>query len=83
MNNKETTSNIQVAIKVRPMLSWEWEKKQFETIKIEDNLIIAFDPIDLLFQKEGRSKLDVYHRSREQKYAFDRVFTEEPIDLVY
>lgn len=27
--------------------------------------------------------LDVYHRSREQKYAFDNVFTTEPIQTVY
>ena len=35
-------------------------------------MIIINDPIDEQFRKEGKNKLDVYHRSREQKYAFDR-----------
>ena len=27
--------------------------------------------------------LEVYHRSREQKFAFDNVFTNEPITQMY
>ena len=40
-------SNIQVAIKIRPMLQKEIQKKYFETMKVEDNIIVVFDPVDL------------------------------------
>jgi kinesin family protein 18/19 len=35
------------------------------------------------YEIENKNMLDVYHRSREQKYAFDHVFTDHPIDFVY
>ena len=50
---------------------------------MEDNLIIAFDPVDLQFEMEGKNKLDVYHRSRNQKYVFDHVYTQEPTRQIY
>jgi len=40
------------------------QKKCFATLKVEDNLIVAFDPIDLQFEMEGKNKMDVLHRSR-------------------
>lgn len=56
--------NIKVAIWVRPMLPRELQKKQFDTLKVEDNLIIAIDPIDIHFEMEGKNKMDVLHWSR-------------------
>ena len=52
MENEE--SNIQVAIRVRPVLIKEQAKKHFETIRVEDNLIIAFDPVDIKLEQERK-----------------------------
>ncbi len=37
---KSSKSNIQVAIKIRPMLEKEIKKNEFETIKVDNNLIV-------------------------------------------
>jgi hypothetical protein len=29
------------------------------------------------YQAENKKMLDVYHRSKEQRYAFDKIFREE------
>lgn len=76
-------STILVAIKVRPMLERELQSGEFETVRVEDNLIIVFDPVDLELDKQNKAVLELYHRSREQRYAFDHVFTKEPIDRIY
>ena len=83
--NRETEerSSIQVAIKVRPMLDREMKEGEFETIRAEDNLIIVFDPMDLELDKQNRQVLEIYHRSREQRYAFDNVFTKESSEKMY
>ena len=65
-------SNIHVVVRLRPLVTRETSKKDESTIKTQGNMIIINDPIDEQFRKEGKNKLDVYHRSREQKYAFDR-----------
>ena len=82
-SKKSNKSNIQVAIKVRPLLEKEKQNKEFEILKVDKNLIVAFDPVDIKYEMENKNMLDIYHRSREKKYAFDHVFTTEPIDLVY
>lgn len=77
----EETENIQVAIRIRPMLPKEAQKKMTETLKVEDNLVVVYDPVD--GKQEGRQRMDVYHRSREQCYAFDHIFTHHDIEEIY
>ena len=66
LEGENEESNILVAIRVRPLLPKEQLKKHFETLRVEDNLIIAFDPVDIKMEQERKQKLDIYHRSREQ-----------------
>ena len=80
---KQEDSNIHVVIRVRPLVEKEITKNDKRTILIDNNLIIAVDPIDEKFREEGKNKLDIYHRSREQKYAFDRVYTHETADDMF
>jgi kinesin family protein 18/19 len=42
---------------------------------------IIFDPKDS--EAENSRKLDLIHRSREQKYAFDKVYTTQDIKTIY
>lgn len=79
----EETINIQVAIRVRPLLERELSVSEFAIVRVEDNLIVVFDPIDIEFDKQNKQMLEVFHRSREQKYAFDNVFTCESVDRMY
>lgn len=58
---QESESNIQVAIRVRPMLQKEHLKKLKETVKVEQNQVVVFDPIDLKMEQEGKQKMDVIH----------------------
>ena len=37
---KNSSSNIQVAIRVRPMLEKETGNEEFEIVRIEDNLVV-------------------------------------------
>lgn len=67
-------SNIQVAIRIRPLLDKEIKRKDFEVTVVEDNLIRIFDPVDVKFENENKTKIDLYHRSREQRFTFDNVF---------
>ena len=41
MNSKDSRSNIQVAIKIRPLLSKELNNNEFETVKVDKNLIVG------------------------------------------
>lgn len=72
-----------MAIRIRPMLPKEYQKKLSETVKVEDNLVIVFDPVDNKMEQERKQKMDVYHRSREQCYAFDHIFTHHDIEEIY
>lgn len=35
---------------------------------------IILDPIEREFEQENKKMLEVYHRSKEQRYAFDRIY---------
>lgn len=35
------------------------------------------------YEAENKKMLEVYHRSKEQRYAFDKVFREESQDDVF
>lgn len=32
------------------------------------------DPVEIEFANENKKMLDVYHRSKEQQYSFDKIF---------
>lgn len=76
-------TNIHVVIRVRPLIHKETSKNEDSTIRTQGNVIVIIDPVDEQFRKEGRNKLDVYHRSREQQYAFDRVYSKEPTTEIF
>lgn len=48
MTDKEE-SNIQVVIRVRPISEKEKRNQDYDIIRIEDNLIIILDPIEMEF----------------------------------
>ena len=78
-----TDYNILVAIRVRPLVPKEESLGDYSIVRAEDNLIVVFDPIEQEFEFQKKQMLDVYHRSREQKYAFDKVFTTQPPDNIF
>ena len=79
----EVKSNIQVAVRIRPLIEKEVQNNEFEITRIEDNLIVIFDPVDIEFDKQNKQMIELYHRSREQKYVFDNIFTSESIEQIY
>lgn len=78
MNKK---SNLNVAIRVRPLIEKETKKNEFEIITVQDQVIFAEDPVDKKY--ENKIKLDVYHRSREKQYKFDNVYTTHSINQIF
>ena len=76
-------TNIKVAVKVRPLSEKEKLGGEFEVVRIDQNEISIYDPIDVGFQNQNKQMLDVLHRSREQKFAYDHIFTSEPHATVY
>ena len=70
-------SNVIVAVRVRPMNPKEIANEDLDVARVEDNLIVILDPVQMEYQAENRKMLDVYHRSKEQRYAFDQIFREE------
>ncbi len=41
------------------------------------------DPVEMEFEAEHKKMLDVYHRSKEQRYTFDRVFKDESQEDIF
>jgi hypothetical protein len=62
-----------VAIRIRPLNKEEKVVNEYEIIRTEDKLLIVMDKNEMDYEMEGK-KLDVLHRSREQRYYFDRIF---------
>ncbi|CAD8195951.1 unnamed protein product [Paramecium octaurelia] len=81
MNPEE--SNILVAIRCRPLNQKEIQNDDLDIVRVEDNLIIILDPIQMEYEAENKKMLEVYHRSKEQRYAFDKVFREESQDDIF
>ncbi|CAK58210.1 unnamed protein product (macronuclear) [Paramecium tetraurelia] len=81
MNPEE--SNILVAIRCRPLNQKEVQNEDLDIVRVEDNLIIILDPIQMEYEAENKKMLEVYHRSKEQRYAFDKVFREESQDDIF
>lgn len=83
MISEKKDSNITVAIRVRPLSEREIQNKEIEIIKVDKNLLMAFDPIDIKLNKKNKTMLEIYHRSREQQYAFDSIYTKKDIYQIY
>ena len=71
---------FRVAIRIRPMLPHE-AATCVNCIKFDSRVVTCFDPYDMKHQRAGRQ--DVIHRSREQKFAFDHVFSEEGAETIF
>lgn len=70
----DTTNNMIVAVRVRPLSKKEIEKEEFEIVRIMDRkLVILMDPLELLNAKGALGK----NRSKEKQYAFDYAFDAE------
>jgi len=80
---EEEESNILVAVRVRPMITREVNLGDFDIIRPEDNLIIVMDPVELQHNMQNKQVTDILHRSKEQKYAFDKIFTNESQEQIY
>ena len=80
---KTSQSNIKVAIRIRPLLEKEINNKDFEVIKKDGNILHAFDPIEEQTKIIKKKNLEIYHRSRQQQYAFDYIFKKERIEQIY
>lgn len=70
-------SNMLVAIRVRPLHAKEYACGDRDVIRAEDKLLVVLDLNDFEERKQ------VLHRSREQRFVFDRIFKDMPNDYVY
>lgn len=68
-------SNMVVALRIRPLSQRELNAKDFPVVVAQDKLVVVKDKVDIECQLEDK-KPDVLHRSREQRYFFDRIFNE-------
>lgn len=68
-------SNMVVAVRVRPLSRKEKEAQDFEILQLQDKLVIVMDKVEIECSNEG-TKPDVLHRSKEQRYFFDQIFTK-------
>lgn len=53
-----------------------------DCVKVEGVTVKVSDPFDIKHQRAGR-QMDVIHRSREQKFAFDYVFERERVEEIF
>ena len=65
-----------VAVRVRPLSQKEHINKDFSVVQPQDKLIIVLDKVDIENERDEK-KPDVLHRSREQRYFFDRIFNDQ------
>jgi len=82
-SHHDTESNILVALRVRPMIPKEIQQGEFDIARVEDNLIVVLDPIELVHEAQNKPILDVLHRSKEQSFAFDKIFRDESQERIY
>ncbi len=72
-NKDHLDSNMVVAVRVRPLSRKEKEAQDFEILNLQDKLIIVLDRVELECETKDK-KPDVLHRSKEQRFYFDKVF---------
>ena len=68
-------SNMVVSVRVRPLSRKEIDSKDFDILQIQDKLLIVMDKVEIECSEQDK-KPDVLHRSKEQRYFFDRIFTK-------
>lgn len=59
---------------------------EFRTIlsyDITDSSQIILDPIEKEFESENKKMLEVYHRSKEQRYGFDKIYRDQTSEEIY
>jgi kinesin family protein 18/19 len=64
-----------VAVRVRPLSRKEKEAQDFEILNLQDKLVIVMDRVELECDARDK-KPDVLHRSKEQRFFFDKVFSK-------
>lgn len=68
--------NFSVFVRVRPLTAEELGASGAATITVMDNNFLVFDPAQARASKYRKGLHDHSKRSKEHKYAFDRVFSE-------
>ncbi|CAI2359195.1 unnamed protein product [Moneuplotes crassus] len=79
-NNSD--KNMLVTIRVRPLTQQEISNKVLHIVNVDDKLLIVRDKAEIKYEQEG-IKPDVLHRSREQRYYFDKIFKDSSQSEVY
>jgi kinesin family protein 18/19 len=82
LHTDHSDKNMLVTIRVRPLSEQEISNKIMSVISVEDKLLIVRDKAEIMYEQEG-IKPDVLHRSREQKYYFDKIFKDSSQNEVY
>lgn len=82
INKDHSDRNMLVTIRVRPLWKEEIENKIFNIVTVEDKLLIVRDKAEIIYESEG-IKPDVLHRSKEQRYYFDKIFMDAEQEEVY
>ncbi|OMJ85996.1 hypothetical protein SteCoe_12564 [Stentor coeruleus] len=66
-----------VAIRIRPLNAKEVSSADRDITRVEDTLLIVLDMNDF------EDKKNLLHRSREQRYVFDKIFKDAPNEEVF
>lgn len=77
------SSNILVAVRIRPEHDKEKESNHFTVVRAVDQNVVCFDPADSSGGSPQRTtkKTFLKRRSKDIRYAFDRVFDERTTQL--
>ena len=70
-------ANMLVAIRIRPLNSKEQSLNDKDVTRVEDKLLIVLDMNDF------EEKKNLLHRSREQRYVFDKIFKDASNEEVF
>jgi kinesin family protein 18/19 len=64
-----------VAVRVRPLSIKEKQTNEMDILQLQDKLLIVMDRVEIECTEQDK-KPDVLHRSKEQRYFFDRIFSK-------
>lgn len=71
-----------VAIRIRPMNEREIQNWEMDILSVSDDLVVVLDWVQMKAENEN-SRPDVLHRSKEQRYVFDKIFKNASQEEVY
>lgn len=71
-----------VAIRIRPMNEREIQNREMDILSVSDDLVVVLDWVQMKAENEN-SRPDVLHRSKEQRYVFDKIFKNASQEEVY